>query len=438
MVKIKILLDAGHGAGKKFNRGFVQVGNYTHCNEGDCNYLYCTEYLKPELEKYGIEVGLTRKKIEDDPSLVARGQMGKGYDLLISCHSNAFNGKASGVEVWDSTNPKESIKPLCDLICKNVADTLKITNRGTKYRKNRQGQNWYGILRNGQGRHNFIIEHCFHDNIRDVRKYRTNLEGTAKAVAKAIADYYKLEPIKEEKEILDCPYQKTYKCPYFKEKEVVEEVVKENAVYKEINGLQMLITDKSRVKIEYVGNKNLRQVGKYGINGTFFTSSKTPNGCCNIAVNKGLPIGANSSFNSYTGVKKGTFIIDNKGDIHVERLSSTDGFNRNPKNMREGRKIDFAVGGVELIPTYDPIGEGTLPDVLGYAYHTGIGYKGNDVYLIVTEKPCTLAVFREKLKSLGLQGAINLDGGGSSQLYWKNNKGLNQSRGLCTMIGVAL
>lgn len=428
MVKIKILLDAGHGAGKKSNRGFVQVDNYTHCNEGDCNYLYCTEYLKPELEKYGIEVGLTREKIEDDPSLVARGQMGKGYDLLISCHTNAFNGKATGVEVWDSTNPKESIKPLCDLICKNVADTLKIANRGTKYRKNRQGQNWYGILRNGQGKHNLIIEHCFHDNIDDARKYRTNLEGTARAVAKAIADYYKLEPKKEEREILDCPYQKTYKCPYFKEKEVVE-VKKEKTRFESKNGLDMIITFPQNLYIQLMYGRNLRQVGAYGINGTFFDTRKAhlKEGCCMIAVNKGKPI---QESNDPDGIKKGVFVIDKQGKMYVDRIAHVKDFKKSD--------VYFAVGGLMLIPDYDPDEYFWQRDVLRQTWHTGIGYKDGEVYLITTKHMCDMNTFRSKLADLGLEGAIALDGGGSTQMFWENNKGLNQSRGLCTMIGVAL
>lgn len=84
---MKILLDPGHGAGNRYNRGFKQVDNLPYCNEGECNFIYCRDYLKPALEKYGIEVELTRKDIKDDPTLSERGKMGKGFDLLISCQS---------------------------------------------------------------------------------------------------------------------------------------------------------------------------------------------------------------------------------------------------------------------------------------------------------------------------------------------------------------
>lgn len=190
---MKILLDPGHGGGRKHNRGFRQIENLPYCNEGDCNYIYALNYLKPALEKYGFKVGITKNNINEDPSLQARGAMGRGYDILISCHTNAANGNARGVEIWDSVNPKESIKKLTDLICTNLSRDLNIPNRGTKYRTNARGQNYYGILRHGQAKHNFIIEHVFHDNLQDATIYRKNLDKTANSVAKSIAEYYGLE-----------------------------------------------------------------------------------------------------------------------------------------------------------------------------------------------------------------------------------------------------
>ena len=189
---MKILLDAGHGAGSIFNRGFKQVDNLPYCNEGDCNFIYAKNYLKPALEKYGIYVGLTRNDIKENPSLKARGEMGKDYDLLLSCHTNAANGVARGVEVWDSINPVESCKKLGDSICAAISKTLNTPNRGTKYRKDGRGRNYYGILRYGAAKKNMIIEHVFHDNLQDATIYRKNLDKVANVVAYAIAGYFGL------------------------------------------------------------------------------------------------------------------------------------------------------------------------------------------------------------------------------------------------------
>lgn len=189
---VKIMLDPGHGGGTAHNRGFKQVDNLPYCNEGDCNFIYAKDFLKPALERYGFKVDMTRSDIWQNPSLKSRGLMAGGYDLLLSVHSNAAGGNVRGVEVWDSTNPKESCKALGDKICAYVSNALGTPNRGTKYRKNNAGSNYYGILRLGYAKKNMIVEHVFHDNLQDATVYRKNLDKTAIAVAKAIAEFYGL------------------------------------------------------------------------------------------------------------------------------------------------------------------------------------------------------------------------------------------------------
>lgn len=189
---VKIMLDPGHGGGPAHNRGFKQVDNLPYCNEGDCNYIYARDFLKPALERYGFKVGMTRSDIWQNPSLKTRGFMARNYDLLLSVHSNAAGGNVRGVEVWDSTNPKESCKALGDKICAHVSNALGTPNRGTKYRKNNNGSNYYGILRLGYAKKNMIVEHVFHDNLQDATIYRKNLDKTANAVARAIAEFYGL------------------------------------------------------------------------------------------------------------------------------------------------------------------------------------------------------------------------------------------------------
>lgn len=186
------MIDPGHGGGSAHNRGFKQVNNLPYCNEGDCNYIYARDFLKPALERYGFKVDMTRSDIWQNPSLKTRGFMARGYDLLLSVHSNAAGGNVRGVEVWDSTNPKESCKVLGDKICSYVSSALGTPNRGTKYRRNNAGSNYYGILRLGYAKKNMIVEHVFHDNLQDATVYRKNLDKTANAVAKAIAEFYGL------------------------------------------------------------------------------------------------------------------------------------------------------------------------------------------------------------------------------------------------------
>ena len=189
---IKILLDQGHGGGNSSRRGFVNVEGYMYCNEGQNNF-YFSKLLKQELEKKGFQVGTTRNNMNEDPSLPARGKMGKGYDLMISAHSNANDGNAHGSEVWDSTNPVESDAKLGRLLSKVTADTLGIPDRGVKYKKNNSGSNFYGVLRNGLAKKNMILELFFHDNYNDTVKFINNHKQLAVNLADALAKYYKLE-----------------------------------------------------------------------------------------------------------------------------------------------------------------------------------------------------------------------------------------------------
>lgn len=189
---IKIMLDPGHGRDR---RGFVNVPGFPYCTEGECNFYYAKNFLKPELEKHGFVVSMTKGSMGENPSLAKRGRMAKGYDLLLSLHSNAANGQATGVEIWDSTNPREKLPQLYKNITANIADAIGTKDRGVHYRAARNGSNYYGILRNGLAKHNAIIEHVFHDNYSDAKKYVNNLDKIARVTASAIASFYGKETL---------------------------------------------------------------------------------------------------------------------------------------------------------------------------------------------------------------------------------------------------
>lgn len=158
----KIMIDPGHGAGAK--RGFVGSGQYA--TEGDNNYFMAL-VLKEELEKLGFEVGMTRGKRTDDPSLWNRGQMAKGYDLFISVHSNAANGRVRGTEVYDDVlSPATS---LAKNLSASSAKAFGHPNRGRKTRVLSSGDNWYGVIRNSLAKHSMLCEYGFHDNAQDAR-----------------------------------------------------------------------------------------------------------------------------------------------------------------------------------------------------------------------------------------------------------------------------
>lgn len=182
---MRILLDAGHGAGRAHNRGSVCS------NEGDNNFRYSL-VLKRELEKIkGVSVDLVRKKITDNPGLSSRARMGNGYDLFLSLHSNAAGASVRGTEIWDSVERPN--KALADKLVAGISKAFGHNNRGTKYRRNSSGGNYYGVLRNNKAKSSMIIEHGFHTNRTDCNYFKNNHTRLAQITADIIKNHYKLE-----------------------------------------------------------------------------------------------------------------------------------------------------------------------------------------------------------------------------------------------------
>ena len=182
---IKILIDQGHGAGVAHKRGALCF------NEGDNNYYY-SAVLKAELERYdGVQIDLVRDKITDNPSIYKRSEMGAGYDLFLSVHSNGANGKARGTEVWDSVESPNKI--LAQALVDETAKLFNHPNRGVKYKEGQKGYNWYGVLRFNKAKSSMIIENGFHDNSLDCAFFKNNHKKIAKAQARVIANHYKLK-----------------------------------------------------------------------------------------------------------------------------------------------------------------------------------------------------------------------------------------------------
>lgn len=206
--KILVVLDPGHYP--NYNKG-ASPGYY----EGNKMYDF-TEYERDALKSYGIDVIITRKR-DKDMDLYARGQVavknGKGYDevIFISNHSNGFNGSAYGVVAYRSAHLPESTtlgQKLIDAIVGVMKPITGITySRGVKTRLNSSNSDYYGVLRgsvsgaksvkqaeNVPVKYSFIIEHGFHDNVKECEflNNNANLKKMAEAEAKVIADYFGL------------------------------------------------------------------------------------------------------------------------------------------------------------------------------------------------------------------------------------------------------
>lgn len=189
---MKICLDAGHYG--DYNRS-PAISQYT---EAECMWKLHL-LLKTELEKYGIQVVLTRTEQGRDMALTERGKRSSGCDVLLSLHSNA---------VGDGINEKVDY-PVSYVAIDGTADKIGLalaqcvqsvmgTNQDARIEK-RRGSNgdYYGVLRGATsvGTAALILEHSFHTNTKMTQWLldESNLKRLAAAEAKVIAEHFELQ-----------------------------------------------------------------------------------------------------------------------------------------------------------------------------------------------------------------------------------------------------
>lgn len=196
---IKITLDPGHG--EKDNRGV-----FADYYEGQ-RMFRLAGFLKEELEKYGVDVELTKNRVDDDPTLSKRGNTAveNGSELFLSLHSNAAsNERACGVSSFYSINLPESRELLSKIVDK-IVDVMKEKTGNTYkrgvmtriYESGGKKYDYYGVIRNSQGgsvKYSFIVEHGFHTNEKECAFLLDdgNLRLIARAEAEVIAQHFSL------------------------------------------------------------------------------------------------------------------------------------------------------------------------------------------------------------------------------------------------------
>lgn len=218
----KVIIDPGHFKGNS-NKG--QTGYYEHGG-----VWKISNYLKQILESNNVQVDFT-KPYEVDLDLYKRGQKASGYDLFISEHTNAYNQKVRGVEVFfDYSKPQD--KMYAEELSLAVSAIMNNPNRGAKtrtYIDDSKTYNYYGVMRGASATncpHIFLIESGYHDNLEDEAflKIDSNLNKIAQAQANIILKilgfdvkkmtFEEAKKIVQEKAVLDnntMQYLTTYK-----------------------------------------------------------------------------------------------------------------------------------------------------------------------------------------------------------------------------------
>ena len=209
---MKIMLDPGHDRGR-YNQSPV-VPEYW---EGERMWKLAG-YLSKALRDSGIAVGCTKKQCDQAVEVTARGRMAKGYDALISLHSNACGdptvNRPIGIYfVDDNCGPiDEESRELAKCLSETVARIME-TSPAEQYShrstRDRDGDgllndDYYGVL---YGAHQIgvpavILEHSFHTNHRAASWLMDdkNLENLARGLAQTIACWGGVK-MKEETEV---------------------------------------------------------------------------------------------------------------------------------------------------------------------------------------------------------------------------------------------
>lgn len=425
---MKLLInDAGHGGN---DPGATSNGNiekeYT---------LEAALYVQKRLKELGLDSDVTR---DSDITLsnTNRTNKVKQYKYCISHHFNAGGG--SGAETIHSIYADGEFEKLIINEFKKAGYPVRPNPIYSK--KNSQGKDYYYMHRETGNCRVTIVEYDFVDGpqskkIKD-EEYR---KGMYECVIKAICKRHNIEyknntnsnkiyrvqvgafSIRENAEKLVKELELKGYNPFIIE---TETKIKEKPLseYYEKHGLKIIETNPDNIYVAILPGKTLREFGIYGINGTWQNTREAhlPRSVWGLAGNGNKAIGPNSHTNSPNDHKRGTIIYYEDGTLEIKRIN----------HIKEITKpFKWCIGGGSLIPNIIDE-EKFASDIYRFTHHTGIGYKGNRIYLIVTSTHCSMAEFRNRVLKLELDKAIFLDGGGSTQMNYVGGKGIHSSRKL--------
>lgn len=206
---VKFMFDAGHAG--KYNQSPLVPEYY----ESDMVWKLQT-YIVEEFKNYkDVVVDITRPNQSTDVDVFNRGSMAKGYDYFESLHSNA-TGNAKTIKEGDKNEKVNRVDVYCPLDKRNKSHTLGkklateiaalmgVSSGNVKTREypNKPGVEYYGVMRGAQsvGVPMYVLtEHSFHTNVAAAKWLLddSNLKKLAKLKVEILADWYKLEKVKD-------------------------------------------------------------------------------------------------------------------------------------------------------------------------------------------------------------------------------------------------
>ena len=163
--ELVVVIDPGHGGENEGTNTSAVLEKY--------RTLVTAQAMYDELSKYdGVKVYMTRTD-DVDMSLKDRAEFAAsvGADLLLSIHYNASEDHAVyGTEIWiPATFPYIDYGYQFAEVWLGEMSATGLHNRGVKTRIKNNGEEYYGVIREGKNRGitTVILEHCHLDSDKD-------------------------------------------------------------------------------------------------------------------------------------------------------------------------------------------------------------------------------------------------------------------------------
>lgn len=186
----KVFIGVGHGG---TDSGAVANG----LKEDNLN-LAIALACRDELVRHGVTVGISRTKDEADPLADEIKECNAfNPDYAVEIHNNAGGG--DGVEIYHHFGGGKG-KTLAQNVLNEIV-AIGQNSRGLKIKKNDQGKDYYGWIRETKAPA-CLVECAFVDNKKDITIIDTTAEqkamgvAIAKGVLKTLGITYKAEPTK--------------------------------------------------------------------------------------------------------------------------------------------------------------------------------------------------------------------------------------------------
>lgn len=172
-----IIIDAGHGGQDSGAIGFgTQEKEWA---------LAISQYQFKRLKELGVTVAMTRNSDITLPPTTRIAKVKNKYDLCISNHWNAFNGKARGIETIHSIHAKPTF---AEDLAQRLVKATGLPFRRVFTREMGKGKDYYFMHRLTGRTETVIIEYGFIDEQKDNTFYQKNahVQAAAEAVIEGV------------------------------------------------------------------------------------------------------------------------------------------------------------------------------------------------------------------------------------------------------------